>query len=329
MQPNENKNNGKGADILGFLFRKYFGTLLTAVLTAVCLYFVFYFFAGDISAARCKLDRLSATDKTHAVFAETPVGDESFINFNGSLYIGSGDKRVNCDLLMLRKEGSYSNNPVGFCGTLADGECAVSKNLLYSYGLSVGDTVSVKGTGESFKIAAALPASAGIDDKYSHEGIVILAGNTALSSEYKFSYLSFANDADSIMGLNKIIFFVKVKEAAQSEFMLAFPLMLLFTALTVVLWELLVGRKKYADFTLLSSYGMRGKTLFLRVLGSVAVRYFVPAAVNVIIWFSKLSYYGSSYIIPMLLYLASVIAISVILALIIHRRVRLCRMKRR
>ncbi|MBR2650333.1 MAG: hypothetical protein IKD45_01600 [Clostridia bacterium] len=329
MQNGDNKNNSGTADMLGFLYRKYFGALLTVILTAVCLYFVFYFFAGDIAAAQCKLDRLSATDKNEAVFADTPMGNESFINFNGSLYIGSGDKRVNCDLLMLRTEGKYENNPFGFGGTLAADECAVSNNLLYSYGLSLGDTVSVKGTKSSFRIAAALPACSGIDDKYNHEGIVILGNDTSLTSNYSFSYLSFVTNGDSYMGLDKIIFLVRIKDGARSALTSAFLLMLLFTALTAVLWELLIGRKKYADFTLYASYGMRTGSLFVKVLLSVLARYFLPTVLVMLLWLSRLSYYGSSYIVPMLIYITVCALLSVILALIIHGRVRLCRMKRR
>ena len=330
MQTNEkDQNNGTWLDVLMFMLRKYFSALLTVMLSAVCLYFIFYFFAEDISAARCKLDRIGATTRNEAVFSGEPMEDESFINFNGSLYIGMDNKRINCDLLMVREGEKYSDNLIGFGGALAAGECALSKNLLSAYGISVGDVIEVRGTSVTYRVAAELPASAGIDDKYLHEGIALIGYSEELCSEYGFSYLSFVKDGDSYMSLDKIIYTKHIAAAAESELLLGFVLLSVFSALVIILWELLIGRRKYSDLSLLATWGMKPTSLFLRVFGTVLLRYFVPALAIALIWFSKLSYYGVSYILPMLLYLAIYAGEVLVCAVIIYRRVHLCRMKRR
>ena len=325
------EKNESGTLFIAYAFRKIFRPVLTVLLSALTLYFAFYFLIGGITEGAAILSRAGGTEKNEAVIATAPVSDsEYFYLLNGNERIALGEKRMNCDLLMAESGKAYLDNYVGFVGTLGEGECAVSRNLLSLYGLSVGDVITLRNRDEEWRISAATPAVSGIDEKYLHEGFVILGYSAAVAADNTAPFLSFAKDANGYVGLESFISIDKLAAAAQKDVLTSLTLLLVISLAILILWELLIGRRDYKNFELLSLYGMRPKMLYLRIFLHLARGYLLPAAaVGLGYYFLSYAAYRRDYLIPLAIYLAAYLILALGAAHIIYRRVSVCKMKKR
>ncbi|MBQ8380496.1 MAG: hypothetical protein IJY18_01240 [Clostridia bacterium] len=325
----EKSNNGTRLDVCAYYIRRFGKAALSALLSLLVYYFIFYFFAPDIARAEADADRIRETDNTEAVFSSLPQSSgEGFMLFGGT-HILKGGKRVNCDLLMAMADTEYKDNYFAFYTPLAEGECVVSKNLSASYGIKAGDTLTVSGTDISYKVKEFIPAVSGIDEKYMHEGVIILGRNTEVVRGREHSYLTFFENGDGYVGRDSIIFF-------ENSLMSLLPIVdrgilfiCLFFVLNMAVWELLIGRRSFADLRRSAELGIRPVSLYLKLISSLLFKYFLPAPVMLLIWLPKLGCYGKSFYLPMLLCLGVLILLIFIYSLPIYRRVGLCRLKKR
>ena len=325
------QDNGTKLDALLYFIRKYGTYLLVTLLSGLVLYFVFHFFASDLTASCLKVHRVESTTATEAVFSGMPQAEgEGFLNLNGTHILKNG-KRVNCDLLMCRKDTEYKDNYFAFDIPLSEGECAVSSNLMASYGLRVGDKLSVDGESGDYvyTVKAATEATYGIDKSYDHAGVIIIGYNGGLLSEKSFSYLTFMNGADGIWDPQRIVILQKEREAAIPGIVSGLFLTVLFTALTVFLWELLIGRRSFSDLRRFAELGARPRDLYLRVLSLILLKYFLPLVAVALIWHGRLGCFGTSYVYPMLAVIFVDLLILAVYSILLFRRVSLCRMKKR
>lgn len=326
------EKNESGLLPLAYFARKIFRPLLTVLLSALTLYFAFYFLIGGIAKSVAIVSRAGGTEKNEAVISTAPVNDsEYFYLLNGKERIAlSGERRMNCDLLMAESNTSYTDNYVGFIGTLGEGECAVSRNLLSLYGLSVGEVITLRDRDTEWRISAATPAVAGIDEKYLHEGFVILGYSPSVAADNPDTYLSFAKDANGYVGLESFISVDKLAATARESATASLSLLLVISLMIIILWELLIGRRDYKNFGLLSLLGMRPKTLYLRIFLHLARGYLLPAAaVGIFYYFFNYEAYRADYLIPFAIYLAVYLVLALGVAHIIYRRVSVCKMRKR
>ena len=316
---------------LSYAWNRLAVPVLTVLLSLVCLYFAFYFTLSDMAVSGSVIDRAAATDKNEIVFASSPMQDEYFVILNGEDNLRIGDKRISCDMLMIPKaDKTYSNNYVSFTGTLGQGECALSANLLTSYGLKIGDTVTLRSTGESVKIVSKLPSVAGFDDKYMNEGVAVIGYNEQALASSERVYLSFVKDGDGYTGLDRLISVKKLSDSASRSLLTSFAILISISALVVFVWESLISRKfLYRDLAILSACGMRAWSMYFVVLRCLAVRYFLPAAaVSLGYYLFRFSAYGMSVGKPILAYLGVYLVFNALYAIFIYKRVAICRMKK-
>ena len=324
-----NQDNGTKLDALLFFVRKYGTNLLIAILSGVVLYFIFYFYASDITLGQLKKDRVHSTTATEAVFSGLPQSEgEGFFNLNGTHILENG-KRVNCDLLMVRSGAEYSDNYFAFDLSLKADECAVSNNLMKSYGIKVGQALLISGTDTVYTVRSAIEASEGIDKEYLHEGVIILGFDQQLLAQKDHSYITFMRDADGISDLHQIVFLNKELQAAESEIVSGLIFTVLFIALAVFLWELLLARRRFADLRRFAELGARPCNLFLKVFSGILFKYFLPFAAVCLIWYERLGCFGVSYLYPVLLISIITFLILTVYSVLLFRRVSLCRMKKR
>ncbi len=318
--------------VLSYALNRFAMPVLTVLLSLVCLYFAFYFTLSDMAVSGSIIDRASATDKNEIVFASSPMQDEYFVILNGEDNLRIGDRRISCDMLMIpAADKSYSNNYVSFTGTLGQGECALSANLLSSYGLKIGDTVTLRSTGESVKITSKLPSVAGFDDKYMNEGVAVIGYSEEALALSERVYLSFVKDGDGYAGLDRLISVKKLSEGAYRSLLVSFAILILISAFVVFVWENLISRRfLYKDLSILSSCGMRSATLYLTVLRCLGIRYYLPAFVMALGYYLfRFSAYGMSVGKSLISYLAVYLVFIAIYAIFIYKRVTICRMKKR
>ncbi len=328
---NEN-NKGAGLEPLLYRLRRVSVLLITVLLSLASLYFGSYFTASDTATSAAILRGQAGTDKDEIVFASAPMQEEYFIILNGEDNLRLGERRVSCDLLMLPTAAhSYENNYIGMKGTLAEGECLLSKNLLTSYSLSVGDTLTVRSTGASVTVVGTLPAIPGFDDVYLHEGVAVIGYSEAVAAEAERKYVSFVRDGDGYVGLDRIVSVTKLGSTARRSLAAALAILFAVGVISALVWELLISRRFcYGDLALLSLLGTRPRSLYFKTFGHLLLRYFLPAAcVCIGFYIFGYSAWEISYLLPTAVYLIAYALFLALLTFIIYKRVAICQMKRK
>ena len=271
--------------------------------------------------------RYETAELNEIVFSTQSGYTEPFYSFGGSAYAFTSDgHRINTDVFMTLTDVSYEKNPLFYKGGLPAGGCAVSENLTFKFGLSVGDTLCLKvGSNErsfDYVISEILPAQSGVDSKYMHEGVIILSENTDFVNEGKHIFTAFVKDWDrEYLGLvedpargSSVVFTKEIVEAAKGKLITYALLSVLATWIFIAACEILIFSKmgkKYKDYSLLCSYGISKRGLFGTVFKDHCIKYLFPLLINFLIWLTRLWYYHNSYAVPALTYLG-LIAITVV-----------------
>lgn len=321
------------------IFRKYVFQVGIALFTLLFLTVLSLSVTEKATKSYAERERYRDSELNETVFSATPDYEESFYSFNGCAYAYGGGHRLNADVLMTVEGKSYRKNPLYLKSILPEGGCAISENLAQKNGIDVGDVITVKeGINEipfDFTVSEILPAQSGIDEKYMHEGIIILSENRDFVKAGKYIFISFVKDwgaeylnlIDDPARGPSVVFTKDIIKAAESR------LVVYALLSTVALWvfiaacEALIFAKmgrKYRDYLILGCYGISRGRLFCKVFSDNAIKYLLSLVISFVIWFLRFKMYRFAYFIPALTFLAVGIITAVILTLITVMRKQEC-----
>ncbi len=316
-------------------FRKYIFQFVISLLSLTFLTVLFFAIGEKAVYNYAQIVRYSSTDLNEIVFSTSPDYEEVFYDFGGSAYAYAGDgQRLNCDIFMTHAAGKYEKNPLYLKAHLNEGECALSQNLAYRFGIAVGDRLQLRiGREEAlfdFYVGVILPAQSGVDTKYMHEGVLILSENKQLTEYGRFVYTSFIKNGDEYKNLvddsmrgSPILFTdVIIRQSVASLFvytLVSVFALCIFIAVSEMLIFSKIG-KKYRDYAILHSYGMGKSRLWRMLYLDMAIKYILPLAVVLCIGVIKLQYYHILHLIPLFVFFAVGVLIVTILTFIIIKR---------
>ena len=325
------------------IFRKY---VFQVGISLFCL--LFY---TILSLAVCQKATLSYAEReryrkaelNEIVFSHSSDYEEPFYSFNSCARVYGGGHRMNADILMTVGGKSYRGNPLYFKNSLPKGGCAISENLASDFNVCKGDTVTVtvgsQGKEFDFTVSEILPAESGIDGKYMHEGIVILAENTDVIGAVKentevgeicnYIFISFTKDHDGFEAPdnsreNFLVYTEDLIASAEGRLityaLLSTAALWVFIALSETVIFSRVG-KKYRDYIILSYYGISRTRLFAKVLLDNSIKYLLPLAVSFFIWLLRLRIYRMAYLVPALTFAAiGIITVTVLTLITVMRK---------
>jgi len=277
------------------------------------------FIAGNAVNAAAELRRACDAPHNEIVLAGEPNGEESFLYLKNYAVSGEKGKNAVSDVLMLLPDTDYHSNNVYFHGRLTEGTCAVSANVAARYGLKVGDRARLIGTDKSFEVVRLLPAQDGIDEKYKHEGLVVLAYTPELL-ERSYLYMSFMTDGDAYRSLDTLIFVRDMKKDSLQTLILCAVIALLSAAAVMTVSECFIFRPRREDYRTLSLLGTDATRLFVRILAESLLRYALPAVAATAIFTVWYVPYSNAYYIPAVCFTGLCLLLSAIYSLIVIRR---------
>lgn len=326
--------------------RKYLFHLIISLLFFVFLTVLSLFTCEKVTESRALIARYRAAELNETVFTVSKSYEEVFYSFNGSAYcFTENGRRISADVLMAEENGEFGKSPLGFNGGLSAGECAVSENLSFKFGLSLGDslTFSVGSDGKcfDFKISALLPAQGGIDGKYMHDGVVILSESREMIREVRsVNLIAFTKDRETeYAGLitddpsrkSPVVYSEELIKNAERSLLFCAVISLLCTAFVVAAAEMLVfGRigKKYEDYLIMKVYGISRGRLLLTVLRDNAIKYIPPLLMTFLIFFARLRCYHTAFIYPALAFSAAcAVGIAVLTLMTVMRKNKCLKIK--
>lgn len=292
---------------------------LIALIALAAFVLAFQFFIGNAAGDVAELKRVKDSPTSEIVFAGEQNPGESFYYLKNHAVAGGTRENAVSDILMLMPDVVYGANSVYFSGTLEEGTCAVSANIAARYALEEGDHARVIGTDKTFRVARILPAEAGIDEDYLHEGIVILSFDGALLNK-NYLYVTFGTDGDAYRSLHRLVFVEDLAKGCGLSLSLYALAAVLIVAALMALGEGLLFRARRADYALLVTLGVRRGGLLLRVLLENALKYLLPLLAVSLGYTATLGCYGVAYAIPVLGFLAVLTLSGIVYSLIVVRR---------
>jgi hypothetical protein len=329
MEENIKEYRGCESCRMGFYLKKW---LRRAIPSVVCLIMLWASVRGlgtDAIKARASLIQLDGSSATELVFSGVPEGEESFLCLNGEYNLVTPDaRRISCDGVMLRPQVVYVDNWFGVSDSLPTGHCAVSRNLMQSYRLREGDTLSIRKTEEEYVITTLLPAQAGLDEKYAHEGVILLAYDEDLAKKASQS-LSFIVDGEQYSDLDAILFKDNLRNFAEFKLFRASLLLFALSVAVVLLCELLLQRKEHKNYGIMAFDGVPPYALCGRIWGDLVVKYFSAEILVCAVCAFLTRAYGDACFRALLPVLIVFFVVLFLIAVFFCRRVFSCRKKKK
>lgn len=279
--------------------RTYRPHALIALIALAAFVLAFQFFIGNAATAVAELKRVQDSPVSEIVLAGEKNEGESFYYLKNYAVAGGTRENAVSDVLMLQPDVVYSANSVYFTGTLEPGTCAVSANIAARYALEVGDHARVIGTDKTFRVARVLPAQAGIDEDYLHEGIVILSFDEGLLNK-NYLHMTFCTDGDGYRSLYRLVFVEDLADGCATALSLYALAALAIMACVMLLAEGLLFRSRREDYALMVALGVYRGQLLLRVLLENAAKYLLPLLIVAAGYAHTLGCYGAAYALPVL-----------------------------
>lgn len=299
--------------------RTYRPHALIALITLVMYLLVFRFLIGNATRDVAELMRVHDAPNNEIVFADEPNMGESFYYLKDYAVSGGTSENAVSDVLMLLPDTVYGENSVYFEGTLESGTCAVSANIAARYALEVGDHARVIGTDKSFLVTRVMPAEAGIDEDYLHEGIVILAFDSDLLSK-NYMYVTFGTDGDAYRSLQRLVFVEDMAKGCIPALCLyGFAAMAAVIALMIVC-ESFLFRTRREDYACYVVLGVRRRRLWGRVLAENILKYVLPSIIITAVYAIPYACYKIAYVLPAGFFLAACAILSIAYSQVIIRR---------
>ena len=255
----------------------------------------FYFFAPNIIVSKTNYDLYTSSSINEVWFAETPVEKDCFIDLNGSTFMCINNKSINADLFMQMEDVQYQDNLFDIKCALEKNVCAISKNLAIEYGLNIGDVISTSNGQFEFEVSNIFTSQSGIDDKYNHEGIIVLSFDENLIANKTYLYTFFACDGDGYYNVKRVIFLKDRITSYRQEYIKGCFDLTLVMLFIFLLEELFIFRKKENDYLISRQDGTRKKRMLLNIFLDNLIRLFVPVMAILAIYVKYLKLYEVGY----------------------------------
>lgn len=258
-------------------FVKFVHTKKSAIgifLLCFALFCVLWIYLGNgLSIKLSNIDRYKSADITEVTYTSGPTSSETFANLNGRIFLQKDEKNISADVFMCLDGIWYSNNLLGYIGesTVGDG-CFVSENLMRKYNLSVGDRLSIFKLDFPITIKGVLKAQNGFDEKYLHEGVVILQYNKNITSDKINNYLSFHREAGAYFGVERLIIVEDEIKGNQSQLAKLLCIMIFCSFVVAIIGELL-SRQLRKHYMLNCKYGQKAIKTFVIILTDNVLKY--------------------------------------------------------
>lgn len=255
----------------------------------------FYFFAPNIIVSKTNYDLYTSSSINEVWFAETPVEKDCFIDLNGSTFMCINNKSINADLFMQMDDVEYQDNLFEIKYVLEKNVCAISKNIAIEYGIKIGDVISSSNGLFEFQVSNIFTSQSGIDDKYNHEGVIVLSLDENLIANKTYLYTFFACDGDGYYNVKRVIFLKDRITSYRQEYIKGCFDLTLIMLFIFLLDELFIFRKKENDYLISRQDGTRKKRMLLNIFLDNLIRLFVPVMVIIAIYAKYLKLYEAGY----------------------------------
>ena len=299
--------------------RAYIPHALTALVAIAAYLLTFAFLAGKTVSAAAELRRTTGAPHNEIVIAGEANSPKPFLYLKNYAALGKTGENALSDILMLMPGIEYDSNNIDFSGTLESGTCAVSANIAAKYGLSVGDTARIIGAGKTFRVAQLLPAQDGLDEKYLHEGLIVLAYDEELLDR-NYQYISFVTDGDAYRSLDTLLYVEDIQKESIGELILCGCIAVLAAAAVIAVSECFLFRARREDYKTLSYLGTSTASLFTRIFAECILRYVLPLVAVSAIFEAVYYSYAEAYGIPAACFTGASVLLSAIYSFIVIRR---------
>lgn len=299
--------------------RTYIPHVLIALVAMVAYVLTFQFLMGNAVRDLAEWKRVKDSPTNEIVFAGEKNPGETFYYLKHYAVAGETNQNAVSDVLMLLPDVDYVQNSIYFSGALREGTCAVSANIAARYALEEGDYARLIGTDKAFLVDRILPAQAGLDEDYLHEGIVILAFDEELLDKNHL-LLSFGTDGDAYRSLYRLVYIEDLAEGKLLSLCLYAVLTVALTVLLMLVCERFLFRARREDYKTLVLLGVGEGHLFLRILFENTLKYLLPSVAVVMIHTAFYGFYAWVYALPALYVVVACGLISVLYSLLMTRR---------
>ena len=306
--------------------RTYIPHALIILVAMVAYVLAFQFMIGGAVRQLAEWKRVEDSPTNEIVFSGENNPGEPFYYLKNYAVAGTTGENAVSDVLMILPDVDYGQNSVYFSGTLASGTCAVSANIAARYALDVGDFAHVIGTDKSFLVDRIIPAQAGLDEDYLHDGIIILSFDGELLNK-NYWFVSFGTDGDAYRSLHRLIYVEDLAENCVSALCLYAGVAVAVIAVVILVCERFLFRARREDYKTLVALGGRSGRLWGRILAENGLKYWMPSVVVSAIYSAYYACYATVYTSTVLCFMAVCGLICLVYSLIITRRLYYVRAK--
>lgn len=305
--------------------RRYLLHFIIFVASLVVCIFVYAFCGDEASASYAEIYRFNHTSCREAVITTVdpkPDGD-SFYSLGGIYSFIGNDSRLFCDAYMTKEGITYRDNAILFDGTLTPGECLISKNAAAEYDLELGDEITERETGATYRVGGFLTVQVGLDARHEYGGVILFSYNPTLTSRAEYANLS--GELDVYYGRQTSTFLVNLKDEAVEKLAVVATISIAAFFACFAVCEIFLFSPRHADYAIMNNEGVPRIKLVARVLIDGIIKYVLPAVIVTIIGAFFIGYYGKFYFLPARVYVGIALLAVTAQSLILTRRLTKCR----
>lgn len=259
------------------LFR-YIHFLLAFIFIGVTSFFIL---PSTLASASNYRYYSSITEVNEIWFSKQGTNLDSYYNFNGTYFFSIGSKYISADILMQQEDTDYIHNIFNVDYMLEEGTCLVSRNLMVDNNLHIGDTLSTKQY--RFKIVNYLSSISGIDEKYEHEGIIILSFNEKMALNRNFNHIYFCYNGETGEDVYQVISIPTLSKSFAKKTTLKLLQECGAILLISLVLELVLGHRIKKDYLVKKEYGIKPSRLFALISLDGAFKYLIPVLLTLLV----------------------------------------------
>lgn len=241
----------------------------------------FFILPSAVSSSSNYLFYSSITEVNEIWFAKQGTQQDSYYNLNGTYFFAIGSKYISGDVLMQEENNNYEHNIFNVDYVLGEDQCLISKNLAIENNLHIGDILKSKQY--SFKITNFLSPMTGIDEKYEHEGVIILSYNQKMVQNRELNHVYFCKNGETGQDVYKVVSI----PALSSNYRKKATIRLLQECGAILLislvLEIVFGWRIKKDYLIKRQFGISPKHLFFTITLDGVFKYFIPVLLMLLI----------------------------------------------
>lgn len=295
---------------------RYISFFLVFLFSAVTLSFLFYPSVTDSA----NLNTYSSVNNVNEIwFGSSSVENDCFINLNGFYFANLSSKAISSDLLMQMESSNYECNIFNINYHLNADECILTKNIANEHRLGIGDEIACKDY--RFRISDIIEPLSGIDDKYNHNGIIILGYRNEMIINKNASFIYFAFNGDGGINATKVISIETRKNNYKHSLLIKGLIISGVYLIAALVVELIVFHYKKSSYSIYRNMGIKPYKLFLNMLLDGVIKYVLPVALSLLLFIGLINSYLVSYLLcaGLIVLVMSLIAIITSLLYFIRR----------